>query len=59
MREIMADMSDMFAMPRIGDSGNVYCPAVQLNLARPHLYNSSTYFFISIISLSYTYVFVS
>ena len=59
MREIMADMSDMFAMPRIGDSGNVYCPAVQLNLARPHLYDSSTYFFISIISLSYTYVFVS
>ena len=59
MREIMADMSDMFAMPRIGDSGNVYCPAVQLNLARPHLYNSSTYFFIFIIYLSYTYVFVS
>ena len=59
MREIMADMSDMFAMPRIGDSGNVYCPAVQLNLARPHLYDSSTYFFIFIIYLSYTYVFVS
>lgn len=40
MRDIMADMADMLALPRIGDSGNVYCPAVQLNLARPQLYTS-------------------
>ena len=43
MRDAMADMADMVAMPRIGDSGNVFCPAVQLNIARPQLYDSSTY----------------
>ena len=42
MRDAMADMADMVAMPRIGDSGNVFCPAVQLNIARPQLYDSST-----------------
>ena len=41
MRDAMANMADMVAMPRIGDSGNVFCPAVQLNIARPQLYNSS------------------
>ena len=41
MRDAMADMADMVAMPRIGDSDNVFCPAVQLNIARPQLYDSS------------------
>ena len=40
MRDAMADMADMVAMPRIGDSDNVFCPAVQLNIARPQLYDS-------------------
>ena len=40
MREAMGEMADMTAMPRIGDSGNKYCPSVQLNIARPQLYTS-------------------
>lgn len=40
MPEAMGEMADMTAMPRIGDSGNTYCPSVQLDIARPQLYTS-------------------
>ena len=56
MRGAMAEMAEMTALPRIGDSGNKYCPAVQLNIARPQLYTSRT--FIRYLSYRLTYILV-
>ena len=41
MRDVMREMTDMLAIPKIGDSRNSYCPAAQLNLARAQLFDSS------------------
>ncbi|KAK7677631.1 hypothetical protein QCA50_019442 [Cerrena zonata] len=40
LRQCMAEMSDMVAMPHVGHPDNKYCPSVQLNIARPQLHHS-------------------
>ena len=40
IRQVMSDMAEMTAMPRVGDSGNIFCPSVQLNIAQPQLADS-------------------
>ncbi|KAK7696529.1 hypothetical protein QCA50_001187 [Cerrena zonata] len=40
MRDTIADMTDMLAMPHVGSSKNKWCPSVQLNIAQPRWYNS-------------------
>ena len=51
----MSDMADMTAMPRVGDSGNVFCPSVQLNIARPQLSSSSKYIICSCCNFTLNY----
>ncbi|KAK7689205.1 hypothetical protein QCA50_007896 [Cerrena zonata] len=41
MRDTIADMTDMLAMPHVGSPKNKWCPSVQLNIAQPRRYNSN------------------
>ena len=45
MQDAMTNMADAVAMPSVGDSGNRFCPSVQLNIARAQSYDSSKFTF--------------